>query len=187
MPTIDRVRVTWSGAPVTGPGLSTFYFNGGTADPAAISALFTSIAPYVAAGVGWNIPGAGDQLDVATGALTGSWSAAGGSLVASSGNAEHAQGVGCRIKWLTNGRRNNRRITGSTFIVPLSGDSYAEGGGLNSDAASAIGPKAYDLWTTLGGDMLVWSRPKPGEMGFVNSVVGVELSMDVTWLRSRRT
>jgi hypothetical protein len=186
MPTIDRVRVTWSGSPVTGPGLSTFYFNGGTADPAAISALFTAAAPYVAAGVGWNIPGAGDQLDVATGALTGSWSAAGGSLVASSGNAEHAQGVGCRIKWATNGIVGGRRVTGSTFIVPLHRLMYDTDGTLAAGVVSVLTTAALAYVSAVTPDGVIWSRPTDTRAGTAHALTYASLPDAVSWLRSRR-
>lgn len=186
MPTIDRVRVTWSGSPVTGPGLSTFYFNGGTADPAAISALFTAIAPYVAAGVGWNIPGAGDQLDVASGDLVGSWSAAGGSLIASSGNAEHAQGVGCRIKWLTSGIVNGRRVTGSTFVVPLHRLMYDTDGTLAAGVVSVVQAAALAYVSAVTPDGVIYSRKTDDRDGTAHPLTYATLPDAVSWLRSRR-
>jgi hypothetical protein len=187
MPSIDRLRVAWSGSPVTGPGLSTFYFAGGTADPAAVSALFTACAPYVAAGVTWQVPGAGDQLDVATGSLTGSWSAAGGSTIASSGNAEHAQGVGARIRWRTNGIVNGRRVTGSTFIVPIHRLMFDTDGTLAGGIVTALNAAALAYVSAVTPDGVIWSRPAPGRAGTSHALTYADLPDAVSWLRSRRT
>lgn len=189
MATVSKILCHWTGAGVTGPSITTFVVDAGSEGTAvpAIREFFDQIKSRLPADVSVQVDNVGDSYNSADAAYVSSWSTTTAAAVAGTYGGNYAQGVGCRIKWLTNGRRNNRRVQGSTFIVPLSGDSFSTNGTLNSDAATAIGPKAYDLWNTLGGDMLIWSRPKGSEIGFVNSVVGVELSMQTSWLRSRRT
>lgn len=186
MANIERMRVTWTGAPVTGDGLSTFYFKSGTTAPAAIKTFFTAVAPYVASGVSWEIPTSGDVIDETTGGLTGVWAAAGGGTVASSGNAEHAQGVGARLKWLTGGIVAGRRVVGSTFIVPVHRLMYDTDGTLAAGMVTAMFAAGSALVTATTPNLVIWSRPTPSRSGSSHPIVASVFPDKVSWLRSRR-
>jgi hypothetical protein len=188
---IHRLRVTWAGSPVVGPGVSTFFFrdlsSGAPID--AIKAFFTSVKAEVAAGVTWNVQSSGDILNETDGSLAGSWSfpAAGGTVL-STGTGQFANGVGARVKWRTNGTFKGRRVVGSTFLVPAPVLSYEGAGNLQSISVSAIQAAGNTLVSAVGGDMVIWSRPGKGETnGEVNSVTACQAPDLVSWLRSRRT
>ena len=82
-----RVRVTWTGTPVQGGGLSTFYFNdgGGTAQQAAtaVSTFLGTLDANLSTALAWTTEGDVDSIDPATGDLTGTTSVATGSGVGS--------------------------------------------------------------------------------------------------------
>lgn len=186
MANIERMRVTWSGAPVTGDGLSTFYFKSGSAAPAAVKTFFTAMAPYIAAGVSFDVPTSGDVIDEATGGLTGVWAAAGGGVVASSGNAEHAQGVGARLKWLTGGIVGGRRVVGSTFLVPIHRLMYDTDGTLAAGLVTAAPAAGNALVTATSPNFVIWSRPTASRSGTSHPIVAAVFPDKVSWLRSRR-
>lgn len=187
MANIERVRVTWTGSPVTGPGLSTFYFKSGTASPGALVTFFTAVAPYISAGVTFTVPGFGDVLDESNGGLTGTWAAAGGGTVPSSGNAEHAQGVGARIQWRTGGIVARRRVVGSTFLVPVHRLMYDTDGTLAAGMVAAMAVAGANLIAATSPNLVIWSRPKGTRLGTSHPVVASSFVDQVSWLRSRRT
>lgn len=186
MVNIERVRVILSGAPITGTGLSTFYFSAGQANPAAVKTFLTSLAPYLAAGVSMDVQNNGDVLDAATGTLTGVWVASGGGIVASSGNAEHAQGVGARIRWRTAGIVNGKRVVGSTFIVPVHRLMYDTDGTLAAGMVTAVQAAGNLYVSSTTPNSVIWSRPAPGRAGSAHPITSATFPDQVSWLRSRR-
>ena len=123
---MERIRVEWTG--LTGlPGVSTFF-----ADPtvptayAAVHAFFDDIKGYFPNSLTWSFPAFGDLIDDATGALSGSWSTTAlPPLVGGVVLAQHAAGVGLRVKWNTNGvSSSNRRVTGATFLTALASQYF---------------------------------------------------------------
>lgn len=195
MATINRLRVSWSGSPVTGPGLSTFYFDPATGGGAAddVETFFNAIKTAFPNGISWTIPSNGDQIADSTGELTGVWSAPGeGGVVTSSGGANWAQGVGMRVRWNTAGIYRGRRVKGTTFLVPLLANAYTSDGTLDNAYVSTVQTAAAAMIAANPG-FVVWSRPVPvgpggpatvGESNFVTSASAVD---GISWLRSRRT
>ena len=69
-----RLRVVWTGNAVVGPTVSTFYaLDGESGFPAAVRTLMASLSTYIPSGTVITTPNNGDELDPATGELTGSW------------------------------------------------------------------------------------------------------------------
>src|SRR3954451_20617459 len=99
MATIARVRFVWTGGPVVGGGVSTFFTT--NLSPAtfttAVRTFFISCAPYIPNGVTITPPAGGDLIDATSGALNGAWSMTQGSTVTSSGAAQYAAGTGMRV------------------------------------------------------------------------------------------
>jgi len=181
--------VAWSGSLTTGPGLSTFYLASTdlTGKPANLVTFFTAIRSFFPTGMTWTIPTSGDQLDDATGALVGAWSASGGGVV--TGNASgtnYAQGVGCRITWNTNGIHRGRRVRGTTFLTSLNAIEFQVDGTPQGGTVTAIQSAANTLVTNLG-SMVIWGRPKGSESGASFNVQNATVPDAVSWLRSRRT
>lgn len=188
MSTLNKVPVFWSGVPVVGGGVSTFYFNGSHVGFLAdLSAFFTSVGAYIAGGVTFSFPNSGDLIDDATGNLVGTWSEPPEASVASSGIGQFANGVGCRIVWPTSGTTNNRRVKGSTFLVPLTVGCYTGSGHLDDTIRGNMQTAAAALLGASTPEMVIWTRPVGGAGGASHTVVGALVPDQVSWLRSRRT
>lgn len=181
--------MTWSGSPVVGPGLTTFFTsNTGTAGfPADVKTLITSWAGNVPTGVTWTVPISGDLIDDGTGGLSGTWSvASGGGTVVSSAAGSFASGVGCRIRWGTDGVVGGRRVVGSTFVVPLAVGAYQSDGTILDSVVTALSAAAVTFRSRSGG-VKIFSRPIVGRLGSNSNVIDSSVPDKVSWLRSRRT
>lgn len=188
MPTIKRVRVEWTGAPVVGPGVSTFHFSGvHVGFVSDIAAFFNSISTWVPTGTTLQIPGSGDTIDEATGQINGSWSDGAPATLNMGGAGNYQLGVGARVVWGTSGIRNGRRVKGSTFIVPIISAAYATDGTPATAALAAWQTAANTFLINSDNEFIVYSRPAPGSAGQSNLVVGATFPDKVSWLRSRRT
>lgn len=188
MANLARVRTVWAGTPIVGGGVSTFYFaESHSGFIAAVSAFWTALAPRIAPGVQLTTENSGDLIDIETGAITGSYTDGSTSVINSSGTGNFAGGVGCRIRWATNGISNKRRVRGSTFIVPLTASSYDNDGTLTPSCLTVVGGAAGGLFSAAAGDLKIYTRPRAGSGGKANSVVNYTTPDKVSWLRTRRT
>ena len=188
MANLARVRTVWSGTGVVGPGVTTLYFTeSGSGFAANAAQIWVSLAAMFPNTITWTTPNTGDLIDVATGALTGTWTD--GSTVTTVGTSvsQYAAGVGARIKWHTGGIRNGRRVTGSTFCVPLDGNKYDAQGTIGAAHVATITSTATSVVTAAGNELVVWSRPLPGNPGQASVVTAASCPDQVAWLRTRRT
>lgn len=191
MASIARVRAEWGGSGLDGPGVSTFYT--ANLSPAtyvtAVRAFFNNIVSVFPTDIDITVRGDGELIDDATGALSGSWSMTPPAVVTGTNTADYARGVGTRIKWLTGGVTGNRRVRGSTFIVPMTVDSYNTSGALDSAVLSMLQSAATALAAADSGSMVIWTRPSgdPPSGGASHAVTGSTVPNSVSWLRSRRT
>lgn len=148
MANLARLRCTWLGNGVVGPGLSTFYFNpANTGAAAAVSAFFTALNPVlIPSGLQVSIPTSGDIIDDATGALVGAWTDPGGPFTfTGTGAGTFAMGVGFRVAWTTNGIHLGRRVRGSTFICPIMGAIYDSAGTIANATVTSASAAAQTL------------------------------------------
>lgn len=185
MATLNRIRVEWSG--LTGlPGISTFYVGSADSDISELVTFFTAIRGLFPSGLSWTIPSDGDQIDDATGALTGTWiGTGGGTVTANAPGLNYAAGVGARVRWLTPAVVGGRRLRGATFLTHLASTNYDAQGTILSAALTTIQTAATAL-ATSGSPFMVWHRP-------VNGVGGSSVAMNaaivpdrVAWLRTRK-
>lgn len=106
-------------------------------------------------------------------------------------NTYNAAG-GYRIKILTDGIKNNRRVRGAIFVVPVGGDQYNNSGSVDSFTISTTNTAQANLRTALAGlnyDLGVWSRPigtPPGVGGSFHKTTGLVVSPKAAVLRGRR-
>ena len=82
---------------------------------------------------------------------------------------------------------NNRRVRGSTFVVPLHGSSYDVDGTLTSSVASGLASNASTFVAATQSDFVIWTRPRPGVVGKSSGVTGSSAPDKISTLRSRRT
>lgn len=187
MALMNRVRCTWSGGGITGPGLSTFYVRTGALGfPADIAALFYTLRLRIPPSVTITVPNSGDVISSDTGALAGVWSDAGGAAIVGSGTGDFALGVGARIRWNTGGIVRGRRVRGSTFVAPLVSSCFTGTGSLNDTVVADFQTAADTLVTSLADDLYVWSRPSGLYAGVASLVDSATVPDAVSWLRSRR-
>jgi len=188
MANLNRVRAVWTGSPVTGGGVSTFYVSeAATGFLPPLRAFFEAIKNTIASGVQIDIPASGDLIDVATGALSGTWSETGVSTVVASGSGPWVGGTGVRVVWATSGVRNGRRVRGSTFICPMAASVFDTDGTPSAALIGQFETAASTLRTALGADFQIYSRPQGALPGQDNTVVGSSCPNAASWLRSRRT
>ena len=188
MANLARVRCVWSGSPVVGPGLTTFYFDEAhTGFAADVSDFFQAVDAYLPVGITVAVPSDGDLLDVATGALTGTWTDTATGPGSGAGFGAYPAGVGARLSWSTGGIVAGRRVRGSTFLCPIVNSSFGTDGTLDNATVSALQAAGNALVAASGTNMKIWSRPAPGRAGAASTVIASVCPDKVSWLRSRRT
>lgn len=188
MANLARVRVEWSGSPVQGGGLSTFYFDeAGSGWTAAVTAFFNAIKGVFPTLLTWKIPGSGDLINDASGALTGTWDEGLDQSVAANGVGQYPFGVGARVVWNTDGLTNGRRVKGSTFLAPLLSGQFEGSSALVPAVVTLFNTAANDLADSPDYDMKIWTQAVNGSGGKSSSVVSASCPDKVSWLRSRRT
>lgn len=189
MADLKRLRCTWGGAGVIGPGVSTFYSSAtgvvGMADD--VETFFSSSAAAFPNDVSITIPSGGDLIESTTGALSGSWNDPGtGGTVTGTDAGDFAQGVGVQVRWRTDGIVSGRRVVGSTFLVPIAGGIFDTDGTVDNASVAVFLTRATTLITAMDG-FVIWSRPTPSRAGAISEVVSASVPDRVSWLRSRRT
>ena len=189
MALMQRFNVEWSGSPVVGPGLSTFWFTDGVdaEDIQDVKLFFEQIKGFFPPGLTISYPQVGDVIESTTGKLASTWSVgAPTSPTSGGGSANYAKGVGVRVGWQTADVHNGHKVRGSTFIVPISSEFYTAQG-LVGDQNLAVLSNAASLLrqtTNIG----IYSRPtKKGAPGAWSKIVGSYVKSEISWLRSRRT
>lgn len=180
--------MVWDGLPGF-PGVSVHYSS--TTDVvaavAALTTFFNASKGNHPTGLTWQLPSSGDTINEDNGQLTGAWTGATGSTIAANGGpGVYAAGAGFRVKWLTGGIGAHRRITGSTFMVPLLGSLYDTNGTIAAGTVSTTQTAANAL--VAAGVLKVWHRPPPGGSGGVLwPIIAAQVPDKVATVRSRRT
>lgn len=161
-----RLRVSWSGSGVVGPGLSTWYaLDTSPGFPAAVRAFYAALASNLPTSVSVSVPNNGDVLDPATGALTGTWTDGSvPAVVNGSGAGTFALGVGVQVRWSTGSIVSGRRVVGSTFIVPVVSPVFDSDGTITTATMTGLRTASANL-ITAAPYLVVWSRPQPARTG----------------------
>jgi hypothetical protein len=149
-------------------------------------AFFTAIRALFPTGLSWNIPSSGDEIDDATGQLTGGWLGSGGAVVTANGGATaYAAGTGTRVRWDTLVIAGGRRVRGGTFLAPLLASCY-DGSGTIANANLASIQTAASAFAASGVAKGIWHRPVNGAGGLYAAINTAQVPDKVTMLRSRR-
>lgn len=171
MATMIRIKARWSGF-TGGPGYSVFYFRDfsatepvaadATAAMARVRTFFDDIKINLPSTVNIQVESDVEVIEETTGALTDVLAGTPVAVVAglASPTAVYAAAVGAVVTWRTGGIRNNRRIRGRTFLVPLSSTAFASDGTLSAVAVTDLSDAATLLRSAAGTpDLGVWARP----------------------------
>jgi len=198
MTSVNRIRIGWTGAPVTGGGVSTFYTVGGDVSvfTAALKTFFGSFNALFPSGLTIVYPPGGETLDELSGEVIGTWSMTPLSPTAGAGALQYAAGVGMRVRWNTAAITRGRRVRGSTYLVPIGNLLYGSDGTIDNASLALVQGACATLIASDGGSMRVYSRPvtieKPAGTftdypGSAHPVLSGTAVDQVSWLRSRRT
>lgn len=188
MPTLARIRATWSGSGVVGPGVSTMYCDVSDAGGvlAGFRTFFDGVKSVVPSSVQWAFPPAGDTIDELTGKVNGTWTAPSVLPVLGTDNPNWVEGVGARVVWSTIGIVNGRQVRGSTFIVPLGQEAY-EGAGAILNTYVAVLQAAASAFASATPTGRIYSRKTALHAGVSFPILAGVAPDKVSWLRSRRT
>lgn len=185
MPSLRRVEVTWTG--LTGlPGLSVFYTDAASDVTTNLGTFFNAIKGAFPTGLSWSIPSTGDEVDVATGLLTGSWTGGTAATVAAGPNTPYAAGVGAFIRWGTPLIIGGRRLKGRTFLAPLLSSLYDASGTIDNANLGTLQSAASTL--AAAGKLVTWHRPSTlaPSGGASATITSAQVPDQVTWLKTRR-
>lgn len=183
---VRKIPVTWNTG-VGGVGVSIFYTIDSVDVTAALGTFFGAIKAFFPTSVTWQVPSAGDTLDIASGKITGGWSGGTASTTTGAGGTAYVAGTGAYVRWLTSGVINGRRVKGRTFLCPLITGCF-DANGTISDANVATMQTAVNALAGTG--MLdVYTRPHPkGALNGQLSLVSAGVVPDkVTSIHSRRS
>lgn len=197
MTVLTRWRVQWTG--FTGaPGVSTWYHdNSMPTDPVApLAAFFTAIKSLFSSRVTWSFPTAGDDLDDATGTLTGAATALPQASISGVDGGNYSAPSGVMVQWRTATIVHGHRLMGRTFLVPCAASATQSDGTMDDTKRGTLQAAANTLMAAYAGSLRVWNRPiykrqPDGSRLLVRSgssapIVGTYVPDRISVLRSRR-
>lgn len=189
MVALQRMRVQITGSAVVGPSVSTFYFTvGATGTCAAVRAMYLALQPQLPTTTTFTVQSSGDTIEPSNGTLVGTWSETPVAAVTGTDGTGPIDGVGARVKWVTNGIHFGRRVRGATFFVPLGRGAMSANGQPDGTTQAAFQTAASNFVTAVNPNFVIWGRPhKGGSDGLAFIVTSALASPEVSWLRSRRT
>jgi len=186
--TVARVNVAWQNWPGA-PGVTVFYADttGMQTTVDGLRAFFNSCAALLPSGMTITVPGTGDNIDEATGALVGTWAVGTPPVVVTAtGAGAYAGNAGAVVHWLTASVINGRRLRGRTFLVPLIATAYDTSGSIVASALTTLNNAATTLLAGAGTNLKIWHRPDPPAAGSVAAWNGYRIPDLAVSLRSRR-
>lgn len=189
MTAMRRIQVQLTGGP-GGLGVMTFYSADTSGLQPAVKTFVTSVVgAYFPDDVTASVPNTGDTLEDSTGAWVANWTEGTTGSVVGGNSGAWAAGVGARVVWNTAARRSNRRVRGTTFIVPAAAVVFDLNGQPSSTLVSGLTTAAAAYITALGAGTRIWSRPNNAlrNNGFSSQIVSAEVPVKTTWLSTRRT
>jgi hypothetical protein len=155
---------------------------------AALRTAYAMLGSALATSTSIQVPGSGETIDSASGALVGTWAAGSTpAIITGSSTDTSAAGVGACVNWLTSDIVGLRRVRGRTFIVPLSTFAYDAQGTLTTAQQTALNNFATAV-RALSPVLKIWHRPTntPPTDGSAHTVNGHRLRDHVAFLSSRR-
>lgn len=182
---VYRIRAQWTGAPVNGPTVSTFYFDDtlGTQQDCADSVVdfLGNLDDLLTNQITWNLETEVETLDTVTGTLTDVATVSTG-FGTGTATTEFlptvTQGL---IRWNTGQILNGRVVKGHMF-VPGMLESQNDYGRPNAAILSAVETISDNFQTTAGVEFVIWSRTN----GAAVTVLGSSMAPQWSYLSSRR-
>lgn len=162
-------------------------------DRAAVTTWLTDLSNSMPDDVSLLVPSSGDVFNSETGEVFGAWAGGSNTVILGKAATTWTAGVGVRIRWHTGGFVKGRRVTGSTYCVPLASGVFGTDGLPSTSLVDGIKGNAELLISGITGNFWVWSRPVTGSedpdddrAGSVHEILSASVPRVVTSLRSRR-
>jgi hypothetical protein len=159
----------------------------------AVRTMFNAVAGQLPNDVSISFPGEYLERDTETGTLLGSTAVTPPASVTGSSAGVYAAPAGARIRWNTGAIVAGRRVSGSTFLVPLATTAYQTDGTILAAVITTLQNAAQAYLDDVDMVPAVWSRPTftgdPPVLdrgGSIHAVQGVAIPDRVAVLRSRR-
>jgi hypothetical protein len=199
MGNILRIKINWTGF-IGSPGYTNLYFEPiNEADPwtqVMVDAAHTKVQTWMVVIKGYlpinttiTVDPQAVEIDENSGHIQSYWNIVAPTLQNGTMAGAYTAGTGFCISWSTNGIRNNRRVRGRTFVVPLGGASYDASGTIENASLVALRNAANALHADSNGvRLVVWSRPT-GLLeidGGAYDVQSANINDKVAYLSSRR-
>lgn len=190
---IHRVTVPWTGFPGS-PGYSNFFFEGDADALVAyqsiqrVMSFLGALSTLIPGDVDFTAPREVDNLDEATGILTGyATRDQGVEYTPPQATGSYSAPTGACVNWITDTVARGRRLRGRTFLVPLANSAYDVDGSLSDAARTTIQSAAELMIFEPGASSFgIWSRPRNGAGGTFGEVVAADVPDLAAVLRSRR-
>ena len=184
--TMGRIRVSWTGFPGA-PGVSTFYATDPLSAVGPLHTFYDAIKSLLPANVTIQVPGDGDEINDANGALVGTWTTTAPAAVVGGPGSDYAAPVGAVVNWLTNTVIGRRRVMARTFLVPCQSGVFDTDGTMVASFLTTLRTAATALSTSFGtAGFLAWHRPVNGTGGQGVPLTAVRVPDKACVLRSRR-
>lgn len=183
--------------------MTTLYFTDAAGASAALDTFLIAIAANVPLDVTIQAEAAGDEVDSATGVITGTWVDAPTTPHVGADTFPYSGPAGFEFQWLTPTIHNGRHVRGKTYIVPAGRGGLDTDGTYTSVFTAAIAAVGATFVAAATGNFQIWSRPrlatpswtdvhgkihpaKSAVPGAAAPVGGVRVPDKVVVLRSRR-
>lgn len=183
--TMNRVRVLWQNWPGS-PGYTNHYVGSNVLAQTALRTFYDGIKALIPSGLTIQVPSTGDQVNEATGQITGVWTGAVQTVVTGTAVSVYAGASGACINWRTGNVINGRRPMGRTFLVPLASGAFENNGTLATTTLATLNAVSTQLITDLAGELKVWHRPNAAGPGANVTVLTAQVPDLAAVLRSRR-
>jgi len=199
MGNILRIKINWTGF-IGSPGYTNLYFEPTVeTDPwtqtlvdaahAKVSAWMTSIKSYMPVNTTLTADSQAAEIDENTGNIQTFHTIVAPAVQTGTMAGAYTAGTGLCVSWSTGGVRNNRRVRGRTFVVPLGGVAYDSTGTIDNASLTTLRGAANLLHSDANGvRLVVWARPTGllGIDGGAYDVTSATINDKVAFLSSRR-
>lgn len=174
------------------------YFADAIPPTAALRAFWAAAAPALPMDVHVLVGSTGDIISDTDGSLQGTWSAPVTAVVDGSSNGVYAAPVGALVRWKTNSVLDAHRVSGSTFVVPISSPNFDGAGQIAASFQGVLANAAAALVVAAAPGFAIWHRPltaaqgarmippRPAHLGATAVITGSGVPTKAVVLRSRR-
>lgn len=184
--TINRVRCPLTGAAGL-PGVATFYTGSSVTDMTPIRTFWDAIKGNFPNSVTINVPASGDQINEATGVITGGWTGTVLTGVQGTGGVgAYLSTAGPMIRWGTTLVIDGRRPIGKTYLIPAMSSQFSSSGTILGSFVTTATSAAQALIVALAGELKIFHRPNAKGPGAAVQILTGVCSTKQVVLRSRR-